>query len=72
MSHYIAMKESSYKINCKTLYEMGHHNAGTNQALSALSTKYWIMKKSQSGKKNVQHALKEKSSVQNILWHPYL
>ena len=22
---------------------MGNHNAGTNQTLSALSTKYWIM-----------------------------
>ena len=27
----------------KNYHVMGNHNAGTNQTLSALSTKYWIM-----------------------------
>ena len=31
------------KLIVKYYHEMGHHNAGTNQTLSALSTKYWII-----------------------------
>ena len=31
------------KLIVKYYHEMGNHNAGTNQTLSALSTKYWIM-----------------------------
>ena len=31
------------KLVVKYYHEMGNHNAGTNQKLSALSTKYWIM-----------------------------
>ena len=31
------------KLIVKHYHEMGHHNAGTNQTLSALSTKYWII-----------------------------
>ena len=31
------------KLIVKHYHEMGHHTAGTNQTLSALSTKYWII-----------------------------
>ena len=31
------------KLIVKYYHEMGNENAGTNQTLSALSTKYWIV-----------------------------
>ena len=30
------------KLIVKSYHELGKHNAGTNQTLSALSAKYWI------------------------------
>ena len=54
-------------------HEMGHHNAGTNQTLSALSTKYWIIAAREEiaeWENSVQYALKEKLNAQNKLWHP--
>ena len=54
---------------------MGHYTVRTNQMLSALSTKYWIIaarEEMAEWEKNVQHVLEEKPSVQNRLWHPCL
>ena len=40
---YLTCKNQDTKLIVKHHHELANHNAGTNQTLSSLSTKFWII-----------------------------
>ena len=63
------------KLIVKHYHEMGNHNAGVNQTLSLLSSKYWIIAAREEiieWEKQCAFYKKEKLRMLSKLWHYYL
>ena len=63
------------KLIVKHYHEMGNHNAGVNQTLSLLSSKYWIIAAREEiieWEKQCVFYKKEKLRMLSKLWHYYL
>ena len=73
----VILPRKSYvtKLIIKYHHELGNHMAGTNQTLSSLSTRFWIVAAREAileWEKSVLFVKKERLEMLTKLWHHYL